>query len=283
MEKAVKDPLVAVELKSLYETAKRAEDRINQVRARRGDPAIRLVIHPQLRRVDPSNWRGKHRVPEMLLRLLLEGMGLECKTNKERHELMVRSAVARAGGGVKDDCSASVWSRQLSGYALRNCIALLESAGYKPARADTKLSDFVRLIKAGRPGEPPPDRLGKTWGEGIHAVTFFSANDMLYRGVRYNVQWSKQGKKCNPLLGCGIARGGGKRGGLLKVLKDSVTRAEWPQIKQLAHDADQARAAQEVAIKLAADRAETERKRGIVLSELFETYDLGMVAGADSR
>ncbi|NBI50770.1 hypothetical protein [Burkholderia sp. ISTR5] len=283
MTKAEKDPLVAAELKSLYEAAKRAEERINQVRTRRGDPSIRLVIHPQLRRVDPSNWKGKHRVPEMLLRLLLEGMGLECNTNKERHALMVRVAVARAGGGVEDDCAASVWSRQLSGYALRNCIALLESAGYKPARADIKLSDFVRLINAGRPGEPATDRSGKSWGEGIHAVTFFTANDMLYRGVRYNVQWSKQGKKCNPLLGSGTARSGGKREGLLKVLKDSVTRAEWPQIKQLAHDADQTRAAREVATKLAADRAEAERKRGVVLYELFETSDLGVFAGVDSR
>ncbi|AJX77186.1 hypothetical protein BG16_707 [Burkholderia pseudomallei MSHR2543] len=265
MAKTVKDSLVAAELKSLYEAAKRAEERINQVQTRRGDPAIRLVIHPQLRRLDPSNWKGKHRVPEMLLRLLLEGMGLECKTNKERHELMVRAAVARAGGGVKDDCAASVWSRQLSGYALRNCIALLESAGYKPARADAKLSDFVRLIKAGRPEGPSADRLGKTWGEGIHAVTFFSANEMLYRGVRYNVQWSKRGKKCSPLHGSGTARGDGKRFGLLKILKDSVTRAEWPEIKRIAYAAQQMQAARRAVAEL--------KKRQINEIEAFELFE----------
>ncbi|CAJ2721411.1 hypothetical protein ACRUKS_07850 [Burkholderia pseudomallei] len=276
MAKAEKDPLVAAELRNLYEAAKRAEGRINQVRARRGDPAIRLVIHPQLRRIDPSNWKGKHRVPEMLLRLLLEGMGLECKTNKERHELMIRAAVSRAGGEVNNDCSVSVWSRQLTGYTLKNCIALLEGAGYVPARADTRLSDFVRLIMAGRPARQLADRLGKTLGEGIHAVTFFSANDMLYRGVRYNVQWSKQGKKCSPLLGSGTARGGGKRGGLLKILKDSVTRTEWPLIKQLAHGADQMRAAREVATRLAAARAEARREQDVLLSGLFETSDTGV-------
>ncbi|WGS40296.1 hypothetical protein LFL97_11100 [Burkholderia sp. JSH-S8] len=268
MAKAEKDPLVAAELRNLYEAAKRAEERINQARARRGDPAIRLVIHPQLRRIDPSNWKGKHRVPEMLLRLLLEGMGLECKTNKERHELMIRAAVARAGGEVNNDCSVSVWSRQLTGFALENCIALLEDAGYKPARADTKLSDFVRLIMAGRPVRQFADRLGKTWGEGIHAITFFSANDMLYRGVRYNVQWSKQGKKCSPLRGSGTVRGGGKRGGLFRILKDSVTRADWREIKQIAYDAEQMQAA-----RRAVDDLRKRQIKELEVSELFVTND----------
>ncbi len=206
----------------------------------------------ELHRKDPNPWPGKPAVPGVLLRMLLDDSRWtrEYTTNTARHEAMIEQAckVAAQKQGVSWQesytVSASVWSRELEGYQLSNALRDLSRRGYKPAKADNRLSDFVKIIRAGVPDAPPNASLDYlNYGAGIHEVRFYRANEMWYRGEFYNVQWSKRGKKCGPLEGSAkaiIYRDKKRHAtGLFGLLTDSVTRAEWSAIRQIAHDAEQ--------------------------------------------
>jgi len=210
----------------------------------------------ELRKKDPNPWSGKPAVPGILLRMLLDEPRwvTEYTTNTGRHAAMkeqaCRTAAEKQGAPWQpsNTVSPSVWSRELKGYQLSNALRDLKQRGYKPAKTDSRLSDFVKLIRAGvpdAPGDAPREYLH--YGAGIHEVRFYRANEMWYRNEFYNVQWSKQGKKCDPLNGNAkaiIYRDAKRQSkGIFVLLADSVTRDEWPTIRKIASDAEQRYAA----------------------------------------
>ncbi|WP_310002889.1 hypothetical protein [Caballeronia sp. LZ043] len=121
----------------------------------------------------------------------------------------------------------------------------MEAHGFKVPRAVDTVAKFFEIIEASKQAsEQRADRIGSTYGDGIHAVTFFSANDMLYRGERFNLQWAKAGKKCEPVNGSatisGMLNGKSLRGGLraLLVRQKSILPQEWNAIRLTAQEAE---------------------------------------------
>jgi hypothetical protein len=260
---ATRDPDLRRELaelqKSFQETADRMANRLNELRRHVGKQPI-VILVPQLaaREKDKNPWPGKHRVAEMLTRMLVDGEGIELPSNKARHEAMIQQACDRARRTAKEDhypgpttpLTSGVWSKKLEGYALKNCLAVLRDAGYKPAPADKSLSSFVKLIKAGKPGstDDVAHRVGFNMGEGIHRITFYSGREMMYKGRRYNLQWTQNGKPSIPPNGSASARASAdkpgekaQRIGLKTLLKQTIgaDRDAWWAVKKLAGEAEQ--------------------------------------------
>lgn len=230
------------------------------------------------RRDDPNPWPGKAKVPAMLVSMSLEGMGRGLKTTRKRHNALIDEACRRCGGGANDTRSISVWRNPLQGHQLTNCKRLMLARGYKVPKAVDTVAGFFDIIDAGLQvtSTEQSSHLSRTCGHGIHAVTFFAANDMLYRGERFNLQWRKDGKACDPINGSATVAGclNGKpiRKGLKALLVEckSITSAEWPDIKQTAHDVEQARVATEVASRLRADKEQADAERQEQLDAIFD-------------
>ncbi|MDO3520322.1 hypothetical protein [Ralstonia pseudosolanacearum] len=107
---------------------------------------------------DPNPWPGKPRVPEMLMRMMLEdSQWITSFTScKARHDAMIDAACKRAarekGHEWKPEDTysySSAWTNKLSKWSLQNCKGLLRAAGYKPTAAMNTLASFFRLRVSG--------------------------------------------------------------------------------------------------------------------------------------
>jgi membrane protein involved in colicin uptake len=85
-------------------------------------------------------------------------------------------------------------------------------------------------------------------GEGIHRITFYSGREMMYKGRRYNLQWTQNGKPSIPPNGSASARTSAdkpgekaQRIGLKTLLKQTIgaDRDAWWAVKKLAGEAEQ--------------------------------------------
>lgn len=244
------DPAVKEAMSRVRLAIEAAERATAEVMRRRGVEGYTPKCDPAnltFRRNDPNPWLGKEKVPAMLVRMGCEGRGLGLRSNRARHEELIAEACKRCGATKESDTrSPSVWTNKLTGFSLTNCRRHMEAAGYKVPRAVDTVAKFFEIIEAGKQvSSEPAERVGCRHGEGIHAVTFFSANDMLYRGERFNLQWAKAGKKCDPINGSATVSGAldGKpvRGGLraLLIRLKSITADEWRTVKQAAQQAEE--------------------------------------------
>ncbi|MGC8211329.1 hypothetical protein [Ralstonia pseudosolanacearum] len=205
---------------------------------------------------DPNPWPGKPRVPEMLMRMMLEdSQWITSFTScKARHDAMIDAACKRAarekGHEWKPEDTysySSAWTNKLSKWSLQNCKGLLRAAGYKPTAAMNTLSAFVALLEAGRPGEQQAQaesRWYKPYGEHPCQIRFYSGNEFSYLGQTGNVQWRKGSKVCEPINGSATAYfhdEPGKRFALRSFLKKErvITSDQWQEVKQAAQDAKQ--------------------------------------------
>jgi hypothetical protein len=220
---------------------------------------VKVLLRPK----DPNPWKGKSKIPRVLVGMLLRGVGVAKMTAKERTALMLPEAVRTASDGAKTIETGLVtvnWSKPLADYDMKACHQLLIDAKYRPSSQDNTLSRIVKLIQAGKPKERPRDDVSATWGIGHHAVTFFNSRDMLYRGERYRVTWRTKGNA--GLMGASgeVFKGRQSFGGLWKFLGESVGREDFDAIRQTASNSDSLIVAKRLVIEQKADTAALEAK-----------------------
>ncbi|AOY98778.1 hypothetical protein BKK81_05395 [Cupriavidus sp. USMAHM13] len=121
----------------------------------------------------------------------------------------------------------------------------MQARGLKVPKAVKTVAGMFEIIEADTCKNAPhvAERFATTYGEGIHAITFYSANEARYRGSKLNLQWRSKGKKCEPINGSADVSGtiAGKtiRGGLraLLIKYRSITAGEWYAVKEAAQEA----------------------------------------------
>ncbi len=203
---------------------------------------------------DPNPWPGKHRVPEMLVRMMLEDAkwvtGFRSCTT--RHEAMIDEACKRAAREKGHEWKpgdtygyGSAWTGKLYRWSLQNCKRLLRDAGYKPTAAMKTLTAFVALLEAGRPGEQQAQtesRWYEPYGAHPHEIRFYSGNEFSYSGRTGNVQWRKASKVCEPINGSATAYfhdAPSERFALRAFLMQAraITTDQWREVKEAAQAA----------------------------------------------
>ncbi|MHA6908578.1 hypothetical protein ACQUJS_09125 [Ralstonia pseudosolanacearum] len=231
---------------------------------------------------DPNPWPGKPRVPEMLVRMMLEDPQWvtdfpSCTT---RHAAMIDEACKRAARETGHEWKSgdtysygSAWTKKLFRWSLQNCKRLLQDAGYKPTAAMNTLSAFVELLGAGRPGEQQAQaesRWYKPYGEHPCEIRFYSGNEFSYSGRTGNVQWRKGSKVCEPINGNATAYfhdAPGKRFALRTFLmrERAIAPEQWWGVKDAAQvakkRADEAQVLVDVRLKQAQQRRQQVEQR----------------------